>query len=64
MTVDTIANDMLTIFQDKEIDLSLSLKEVNQGIRELDDRRHTIEGKLSEVEYVIRYLKQNGAEAN
>jgi hypothetical protein len=62
MNADTLANDMLAIFQGKEIDLSLSLKEVEQGMRELENRRQSLDGKLSEVEYVIRYLEQNGAE--
>ena len=59
---ETLANDMLVIFQDKETDLSFSLKEIVQSASELEERRHIIEGKMSEVEYVIRYLKQNGAE--
>jgi hypothetical protein len=64
MTTETLASDMLIIFQNKAIDLSNSLEEVNQNMRELENRQHTLEGKLSEVEYVIRYLEQNIAEAN
>ena len=64
MTTETLASDMLIIFQNKVIDLSNSLEEVNQNMRELENRRHILEGKLSEVEYVIRYLEQNIAEAN
>ena len=62
MAADVI-NDMMKIFQDKKMDLCFSLKEVEDDMRELDARRNTVEGKLSEVEYAIRYLAQNGAEA-
>ena len=63
MTTETLADDMLTIFQDMETDISFSLKEINQSISELENRRHNTEGKLTEMQYVIRYLKQSGAEA-
>lgn len=63
MTIKTLVNDMLTVFQDKEVDLSFSLKEINQSISDLEKRRHNVEGKLTEVQYTIRYLEQSGAGA-
>jgi len=61
MGYDTWMDDTLGIYQDKEMDIRESLGINDRAAEDIVQRRRELEGRLYEVEGMIRYLVENGA---